>query len=70
MALNWVEELVGQLYQTKGYLVVYDVYLPMPMGGHSDIDVVAIGNGRFRILNVLGGGCSKSSKIFAPPFFG
>jgi len=50
MALNWVEELVGQLYQTKGYLVVYDVDLPMPktdsrsVRGHSDIDVLAISN--------------------------
>jgi len=50
MALNWVEELVGQLYQTKGYLVVYDVDMPMPktdsrrVGGHSDIDVLAISN--------------------------
>lgn len=51
MALNWVEELVGQLYQAKGYLVVYDVDLPMPktdcrsIRGHSDIDVLAIRNG-------------------------
>lgn len=50
MALNWVEELVGQLYQVKGYLVVYDVDLPMPktdsrsVRGHSDIDVLAIRN--------------------------
>lgn len=50
MALNWVEELVGQLYQTKGYLVVYDVDLPMPktdsrsVCGHSDIDVLGISN--------------------------
>lgn len=48
MALNWVEELVGQLYQIKEYLVVYDVDLPMPktnsrsVRGHSDIDVLAI----------------------------
>lgn len=52
MALNWVEELVGQLYQTKGYLVVYDVDLPMPktssrsVRGHSDIDVLAISSNR------------------------
>jgi hypothetical protein len=51
MALNWVEELVGQLYQAKGYLVVYDVDLPMPqtdyrsVRGHSDIDVLAISDG-------------------------
>jgi hypothetical protein len=50
MALNWVEELVGQLYQIKGYLVVYDIDLPMPktdsrgVRGHSDIDVLAISN--------------------------
>src|SRR3990170_2468155 len=50
VALNWVEELVGQLYQVKGYLVVYDVDLPMPktdsrsVRGHSDIDVLAIRN--------------------------
>ena len=56
MALNWVEELVGQLYQTKGYLVVYDVDLPMPktdsrsVRGHSDIDVLAISNGE--VVNV------------------
>ncbi len=48
MALNWVEELVGQLYQAKGYLVVYNVDMPMPktpwrrISGHSDIDVLAI----------------------------
>ena len=51
MALNWVEELVGQLYQANGYLVVYDLDLPMPktdsrsIRGHSDIDVLAISNG-------------------------
>jgi len=57
MALNWVEELVGQLYQTKkGYLVVYDLDLPMPktdsrsVRGHSDIDVLAISNGE--VVNV------------------
>ncbi|HPD58298.1 MAG TPA: hypothetical protein PKW17_13730 [Smithellaceae bacterium] len=50
MALNWVEEIVGQYYQAKGYLVVYDVDLPMPktdsrsVRGHSDIDVLAINN--------------------------
>lgn len=45
MALNWVEEIVGQFYQIKRYLVVFDVELPMPTGAHSDIDVLAISNG-------------------------
>lgn len=50
MALNWIEEIVGELYQIKGYLVVYDVDFQMPktegrrVRGHSDIDVLAISN--------------------------
>jgi len=48
MGLNWIEDLVGQFYQAKGYLVIYDLDLPMPktaersIRGHSDIDVLAI----------------------------
>jgi hypothetical protein len=50
MALNWVEEVVGQFYEIKGYLVAFNVDLPMPktqsrsVRGHSDIDVLAISN--------------------------
>lgn len=50
MGLNWIEDLVGQFYQAQGYVVIYDVDLPMPktssrtVSGHSDIDVLAIGD--------------------------
>lgn len=51
MALNWLEELVAQLYRLKGYMVVENEDLPLPktvnrkIRGHSDIDVLAIKKG-------------------------
>jgi len=50
MAKNWVEDVVAQLYKLKGYMVVENEDLQMPttdsrkVRGHSDIDVMAIGN--------------------------
>jgi hypothetical protein len=48
MRSNWIEELVSHLYRTKGYVVISNEDLPMPLTayrrvrGHSDIDVIAI----------------------------
>jgi hypothetical protein len=48
MRSNWVEEIVSHLYKTKGYMVISNEDLPMPLTeyrsvrGHSDIDVIAI----------------------------
>jgi hypothetical protein len=48
MAVNWVEDIVSQLYKSRGYLVIEDQDLQMPIRdyrrvrGHSDIDVLAI----------------------------
>ncbi len=48
MGLNWVEDIVSHLYKLKGYMVIEneDLYLSKSenrtVGGHSDIDVLAI----------------------------
>jgi hypothetical protein len=48
MGLNWVEDIVSHLYKLKGYMVIENEDLPMPITkyrrvrGHSDIDVIAI----------------------------
>lgn len=48
MVRNWLEEVVAELWRLKGYMVLTDVDLPMPVTssrrvrGHSDIDVLAI----------------------------
>jgi hypothetical protein len=48
MGLNWVEDLVAQMYRLNGYMVVQDEDLIMPktvsrsIRGHSDIDEIAI----------------------------
>jgi len=48
MTLNWVEEIVAQLYQLRGYLVIANEDMVLPktenrrIQGHSDIDVLAI----------------------------
>ena len=48
MGLNWVEDVVSHLYRLRGYMVVENEDLQMPLSenrrvrGHSDIDVLAI----------------------------
>ena len=48
MGLNWVEDIVSHLYKLKGYMVIENEDLPMPIReyrgvrGHSDIDIIAI----------------------------
>ena len=48
MGLNWLEDIVAQLYKLKGYIVLQNEDLPMPIKdyrtvrGYSDIDVLAI----------------------------
>ncbi len=56
MTLNWVEEIVAQLYQLRGYLVIENEDMVLPktenrrIQGHSDIDVLAIRS--FEIVHV------------------
>ncbi len=51
MALNWLEEVVSQLYKLRGYIVLENEDLQMPVTkvrrkrGHSDIDIIAIKDG-------------------------
>ena len=51
MGLNWVEDIVSDLYRLQGYLVLENEDLQMPktehraIRGHSDIDVVAFRDG-------------------------
>ena len=48
MGLNWVEDIVSHLYKLRGYMVVENEDLQLPLTesrrvrGHSDIDVIAI----------------------------
>jgi len=48
MGLNWVEEIVSQLYKVKGYMVIENEDLVMSkteyrsVQAHSDIDIIAI----------------------------
>lgn len=48
MGLNWVEDIVSHLYMLKGYMVIENEDLLMPITeyrgvrGHSDIDIIAI----------------------------
>jgi len=43
MALNWLEEVVSQLYKLRGYIVLEDEDFPMPEGvpGIGDADIIA-----------------------------
>ena len=51
MALNWVEDIVSHLYKLRGYMVIENEDLQMPVTkarkkrGHSDIDIMAIRDG-------------------------
>ena len=47
MALNWLEEVVSQLYKLRGYIVLENEDLPTPEGvpGHGDADIIAFKDG-------------------------
>lgn len=47
MALNWLEEVVSQLYKLRGYIVLENEDLPMPEGvpGRGDADIIAFKEG-------------------------
>ena len=47
MALNWLEEVVSQLFKLRGYIVLENEDLPTPEGvpGHGDADIIAFKDG-------------------------
>lgn len=48
MALNWLEEVVSQLFKLRGYIVLENEDLPMPKGvpGRGEADIIAFKDGK------------------------
>lgn len=48
MALNWLEEVVSQLYKLRGYIVLENEDFPMPdgVGGRAEADIMAFKDGK------------------------
>lgn len=48
MALNWLEEVVSQLYKLRGYIVLENEDFPMPEGvpGRAEADIIAFKDGK------------------------